>query len=195
MRATESATRVALLTLLCVGIACCASKPTVRSNVDPGANLSTYHTYGFADNPGTNRSGYSTPITTYFKQAIGREMDSRGYKLKESDPDLLVNFNANAREQVDLRSTPAMGAGYGYYGYRAGLYAVGPVYGGNDVETVRYKVGTANVDIADARQKKLLWEGVAEGKLTDDVMKNPQMAIDSAIMEMFAKFPGRATAP
>ena len=31
---------------------------------------------------------------------------------------------------------------------------------------MRYKVGTANIDVADAGKKKLLWEGVAEGELT-----------------------------
>jgi len=174
----------------CLVLAGCETQTIkTRSQSDPGANLSSYHTYGFVAEPGTNRSGYSTPITTYFKTAITREMDARGYKQTDNNPDLLINFNTNAREQVDIRSTPSMSDGYGYYGYRGGLYAAGPMYGGTDVSTVRYKQGTANIDVVDAAKKQLVWEGIAEGKITDKMMQNPQATIDGVITEMFANYP------
>jgi hypothetical protein len=178
-----------------VALTACAPTPTVRANTDPTVDLATYRTYTFAPSPGTDRAGYSTPITTFFKQAIQREMDARGYRYVESgDADLLVNFNANAHERVEVRSTPAPVYG-SYYGYRAGLYGIGRVYvAAPDVQTVRYKVGTANIDIVDWRQKQLVWEGVIEGRLTDKMMENPQPAIDAAVTEMFTKFPGRAGA-
>ncbi len=171
-------------------LAACASKPEVRSNTAPAANLSAYRTYAFVPNPGTDRGGVSTPLTGYFKEAIRREMDARGYRFVESgDADLLVNFNANARENVDLRSTPA--PTYGYYGYRGGMYG-GFGYGGSEVETVRYKVGTANIDLIDAARKQLVWEGIIEGRLNDKVMKDPQTAVNKAVTEMFLKYPGRS---
>jgi hypothetical protein len=171
--------------------ACAAPKINTRSRTDPSVNLASYHTYNFVAEPGTNRGGYSTPITTYFKTAITRELNARGYKLVEENPDLLINFNTNAREQVDIRSTPSMSYGYGYYGYRGGLYAAGPI-GGSDVETVRYKQGTANIDVVDAAKKQLVWEGVAEGKITDTMMKNPQATIDTVITDMFLNYPVKA---
>jgi hypothetical protein len=186
--------RRVLSLLVLLTLASCASKPTIRTTADESADLSSYRTYTFAKRPGTDRAGYSTPITSFFKESIRREMDQRGYTYVEGgEADLLVNFNANARENVDVRSTPV--PSYGYYGYRAGLYGAGPVFiGGEEVETVRYKVGTANVDIVDARKKQLVWEGVAEGTLSDKVMKDPRTAISSVVAEMFAKFPGRAAA-
>ena len=171
--------------------ACAAPKINTRSQTDPSVNLASYHTYNFVAEPGTNRGGYSTPITTYFKTAISRELDARGYKLTEDNPELLINFNTNAREQVDIRSTPSMSYGYGYYGYRGGMYAAGPI-GGSDVETVRYKQGTANIDVVDAAKKQLVWEGVAEGKITDTMMKNPQATIDTVITDMFLNYPVKA---
>jgi hypothetical protein len=173
---------------------CAAPKINTRTQTDPGVNLASYHTYNFVADPGTNRGGYSTPITTYFKTAISRELNARGYTQAENNPDLLINFNTNAREQVDIRSTPSMnyGVGYGYYGYRGGMYAAGPMYGGTDVETVRYKQGTANIDVVDAAKKQLVWEGVAEGKITDTMMKNPQATIDGVITDMFANYPVKA---
>jgi hypothetical protein len=76
------------------------------------------------------------------------------------------------------------------------MYAAGPI-GGTDVETVRYKQGTANIDVVDAARKQLVWEGVAEGKITDKMMKSPQATIDAVITDMFSEYPvkGIAQAP
>ena len=76
--------------------------------------------------------------------------------------------------------------GYGYYGYRGGLYS------GPEVQTVRYKVGTANIDVVDAKRKVVVWEGIAEQELTGEIMQNPQPAIDNVVAKMFTQFPGRA---
>jgi hypothetical protein len=180
-------------------LAACETPISTRAQTDPGANLSSYHTYGFYAEPGTNRGGYTTPITGFFKSAITREMNARGYKLTEESPDLLINFNTNARENVDVRSTPSpnygMGVGYGgYYGYRGGMYVAGPISYGTEVETVRYKVGTANIDLVDAAKKQLVWEGIAEGKITDKMMKNPQATIDQVIKDLFVNYPVKGPA-
>jgi Domain of unknown function (DUF4136) len=174
-------------------LAGCESGPTIRSNLDPQANLSSYKTYMFPERAGTDRPGYSTPITSYFKEAIRREMDSRGYRYVENGPaDLLVNFNANSRENVDVRTTPGAtyGYGYGYYGYRGGLYGASAFP--PEVETVRYKTGTANVDVVDLARKQVVWEGIAEARLTNKMMSDPRTAISNVIAEMFLQYPGRA---
>ena len=174
-------------------LAACSSGPTIRSHVDPAANLASYGTFMFAEKTGTDRPDYKTPITSYFKEAIRREMEARGYRYVEGGPaDLLINFNANAREQVDVRTTPGstFGYGYGYYGYRGGLY--GAAAFPPEVETVRYKTGTANVDVVDLSRKQAVWEGIAEARLTDKMMKDPRTAISNVITEMFAQYPGRA---
>ncbi len=174
-------------------LAGCESGPTVRSNVDPQANLSSYKTYMFPEKTGLDRPGYSTPISAYFKESIRREMDTRGYKFVENGPaDLLVNFNANSKENVDVRTTPGStyGYGYGYYGYRGGLY--GAAAFPPEVETVRYKTGTANIDVVDLSRKQVVWEGVAEGRLTSKMMKDPRTAIGAIVTEMFLQYPGRA---
>ncbi len=184
-----------LLTLAAAGIvlAGCSSGPTIRANTAPGANLQGYKTYTFAHPLGTDRNGVETPLSGYFKEATRREMDARGYQFVESgDADLLVNFGANARNETDVRSTNvSMGVGYGgYYGYRGGMY--GASWSSPEVETVHYKVGTANIDVVDSRKKQLVWEGLAEGKLTDKVMKDPRGAVNLVVTEIFKQFPGNA---
>jgi hypothetical protein len=179
-----------LLAVLACGILLtgCAAGPKIRANTAPGANLQSYKTYAFPAKLGTDRGEVQTPLTGYFKEAVRREMEARGYQFAEGgDADLWVNFHVNAKDQTDIRSTPSMNYGVGYYGYRGGMYGG---WGGTDVETVHYKVGTANIDVVDARRRELVWEGVAEGKLTDKVMKDPRAAVNLVVTEIFKQFPG-----
>lgn len=187
---------IAGLLLIAAGVlGGCATNParTITIDQDRSADFSAFRSYGFPVELGTDRAGYSTLITSYFKQAVDREMQKRGFYYSHSDPDLLVNFFANVRDVTDIRRSPQVALGYGYFGYRYGLYGAWPHYQ-DSVETVHYKVGTANVDIVDADRSQLIWEGVAEGRLTRDAMQNPQAAIDAVVAELFMRFPGHASA-
>jgi Domain of unknown function (DUF4136) len=187
LRATAS------MVLATVLLTACVTPPdtTYRSNYDKSANLAEYHTYAFAPDPGTNRAGYSPLLTGQFENAIRREMDARRYRYDASDPDLLINFNFNGKEKVDLSTNPTAAQATYYYGYRRDLYA--PLNSNtSDTATARYKAGTANIDVVDARKKQLLWEGIAEGKLTREVMENPEAAVNAVVTKLFAQFPGQA---
>ena len=114
-------------------------------------------------------------------------MESRGYAYSEADPDLLVNFYANVQDKQEIRSTPVS---VGYYGYRRGLY------GGistSDIQTVDYKQGTLSIDLVDPRQKILVWQATAEGRVSSEARKNPGPAIDGVVSEMMATVPGPGT--
>jgi hypothetical protein len=173
-----------------LALAACATTggPDVRIDYDRTADLGSFTTYGFPEEVGTDRAGYSTLVTKYFKDAVNREVQQRGYVYDEEDPDLLVNFFSNVREVTDVRATPRA---YGYYGYRYGLYGAWPLYD-QDVDLVRYTVGTVNIDIVDGERMQLIWEGVAEGRITRDDMKDPRAAIDAAVAELFQRYSGVA---
>jgi len=177
-----------LVSLIGLMTACATTGPRVRTDYDRAVNFSSYHTYDFAPELGTDRAGYSTLITSHFRRAVSREMEARGYRLSTDKPDLLVNFFASTRERTDVQSTPGFAWGAGYYGYRRGLYTTWPLYR-QDVETVHYKVGTASIDVVDAVHKQLIWEGTAEGRLTQKMLDDPGPAVDKAVSEIFAKYP------
>ncbi len=40
---------------------------------------------------------------------------------------------------------------------------------------------------------QLIWEGVAEGRISGEDMKNSQAAIDAVVTELFLRFPGSAS--
>jgi Domain of unknown function (DUF4136) len=183
----------ALCAVALAALAGCASTPNadIRVNAAPDANFSTYSTFGFPEQTGTDRGGYSTLVTSYFKSAVKEQMEQRGYHYVDANPDLLVNFYAKVHERTEVRPDPTFSAAYGYYGYRYGLYTAWPLYD-TETRTVTYPIGTANIDIVDARKKQMIWEGVAQGRISDADMDNPQQAISRTVTQLYARFPGRA---
>jgi Domain of unknown function (DUF4136) len=186
--------RKSLLLLACAAlISACSSGPSVRSDFDRSANFAGYQTYGFVSPLGTDKRGNSSIISGHFKTAISREMEARGYRLATANPDLLVNVNVSTQDRTDVQSTPSASMGVGYYGYRGGMYGGWPMYS-NDVTTTHYKVGTGNIDVVDAARKQLVWEGIAEARLTQKMLDSPGPAIDKVVTEIFLKYPARAGA-
>jgi hypothetical protein len=162
----------------------CASGPKVRADADPSVNLASYKTFGFFDQLSTDKSKYSTMITTRLKDATRRELKMRGYE-EAQDPQLLLNFNTNVENRTDVQSTPSSA---GFYGYRAGMYGA---WGGypQDVHTTHYQEGTLAIDVVDAAKKQLVWQGVAQARLTKSMLENPGDTIDSVVTDIFAKYP------
>jgi Domain of unknown function (DUF4136) len=165
--------------------------PDIHVNSAPDANFTSYGTFGFPDQTGTDRGGYSTLVTSYFKAAVRDQMEQRGYHYVDENPDLLVNFYAKVHERTEVRQDPSFSTAYGYYGYRYGLYSAWPLYD-DSVRTVTYPVGTANIDVVDAHKKQMIWEGVAQGVVSDEDMDHPQQSIARVVTQLFARYPGRA---
>src|SRR6478735_5957989 len=116
----------------------------------------------------------------------------RSYGYTEESPDLLVNFHTNGSvSNKHTQVTPTYGYSTGYYAYRAGLYGL-PVVMAEGQETITYRMGTGNVDVVDAHRKILVWEGIAEGGLSEEMIANPGPAIGKVISDMFAQYPGKA---
>ncbi|WP_333609017.1 DUF4136 domain-containing protein [Arsukibacterium sp.] len=181
--------RTAFLILLSVCLlSACASGPKLRSDQAANVDFSRYQTFGFVAEPATDKAGYSTLVTQHFKQAIREQMQARGYRYSDTSPDLLVNFNSNTVNRSEVRSTPGVTPPYGYYHYRRGYYSPFMHYR-TEVETVHYKVGTVNIDVVDAAAKQLIWEGLAEGTLTDKALQQPQQAIQQTVQHIFSRYP------
>ncbi len=182
---------VAAVTALLVAGCATTDTPKARIDYDRKADFSVYRTFGFPKETGTDRGGYSTLMTSYFKDSVTTAMEARGYKYAAEHPDLLVNFYMNTQDRTETRADAdiGFGYGYGYYGYRRGLYSPWPLYDHDRVET--YKVGTINVDIVDAEKKQLVWEGVSEGRVSEEAMSNPKVTVNAVVTELMRQYPGR----
>lgn len=173
--------------------ACATNQPTITSETRAGVDIAQYKTYGWFTPLATDKAGYSSIVSSNFKSAIQNQMAARGYVYDANAPQLLININATSQERMDVSSAPTVSMGY--YGYRGGFgYGLGmPIYGA-DVETNYYKVGTVTIDLVDAQKKELIWTGTLEGVLNKKAMENPNAAIQSAVNQIFAKYPVAAMA-
>ncbi|MCW8846549.1 MAG: DUF4136 domain-containing protein [Gammaproteobacteria bacterium] len=178
--------RTTLILALLVVVSACSSSPDLRSDYDPSADFSKYRTYGFVRVPGTDQAQYQTLITQHFKNALRVEMDARGYRYVETDPDLLLNFNAILSEKVQVTTQPSSGMYYGYRGYGAwGSY-------GSYTDVRHYTQGTVNVDMVDAKRQQLVWEGVAEGTVKESSKEDIGTRIANVIKLIMQQYPFRA---
>ncbi len=173
-----------LLVMMTVWLGGCASSaPNTYANVDPNADFSGYKTYGFVDQPASDNADYETLETSFLKVAVAQQMDVRGYRY-DSDPDLLLNFYIHTKDKVETYNTPVA---HGYYGYRNYNSWGGYAY---ETQVQQYTEGTLHIDVVDAANRKLVWEGVLTGRLTDKDVANLENTVDEAVKEVFANFPG-----
>jgi hypothetical protein len=89
-------------------------------------------------------------------------------------PQLRVNLFLQVANRQDVRSTPATG-------FRPWL--------GRDIDTVSYKAGTLRIDLVDVARSASVWQGVAEGRIPEETLRNPGPAVDEAVRSIFRKFP------
>ena len=176
-------------------LSACASGPTITSDYDPGVDFSNYTTYNYYNPMGIENPNYSSILGQMFRDAIDDEMQARGYRLDEN-PDLLMNVSARLddKTKVTTYNDPMYGGHGGYYGYRSGFYDPWYGYGGGTTTRVsQYTEGTVNIDMVDIGQKRMVWEGVAIGKVDEEKTNaEVRLSIKSGVAEMFANYPFRA---
>lgn len=185
---------LALISLLAASVllSACASGPDIRSDYDRSVDFSGFKTYGFFNPMGIENPNYSTIYGSVFREAISREMESRGYVMSD-DPDLLLNVSARLEDKTKV-TTYSDPYPMGYYGYRRGYYDPWMGYGyGTSTHVSQYTEGTVNVDMVDARAKRMIWEGVAVGRLKEGRSNDEiRQAISDGVASMFVNYPFRA---
>jgi len=175
-------------------LAGCASKPQIAVESRDGVDFTAFKTYGYVEQPGTDRESYTTILTSHFKRAVDKEMQARGYRYSTAEPDLQVNFFSNVENRTESYSTPQVS--FGFFRSRSGVVLGVPLYG-ERVDTRNYKVGTVSIEVVDAERKELVWNGVLEGALSRKAMQNPASSVQTAVSQIFARYPvqGAGTAP
>ncbi len=110
------------------------------------------------------------------------------------NPDLMINVSGRLQDKTKVTTTSDPYMSGGYYGYRRGAYGTWGGYGyGTTTHVSNYTEGTINVDMVDRAQKRMVWEGVAVGRVNEKRSNDEtREAINSGITEMFAGYPFRA---
>ncbi|MDO7849177.1 DUF4136 domain-containing protein [Hymenobacter sp. M29] len=170
------------LLLLLLALMGCATEQVQRTEQQPNVDFRAYKTYNFMDVTARNAAALPSPgngIET-LKQAIGREMERRGYQLAAS-PDLLVNIGVVTQDKVQTRETDLHDAPI-YLGQRNYHWQ------SQDVVVGRYEEGTATVEIVDAARQELIWQGSVKSILSPKADKLAKQ-IDATVAALFEKYP------
>ena len=190
---TRACARLFTTALAIIWLAGCASGPDIQSDYDPAVDFSQYKTYDFFKPMGIEGPNYSSIYGAIFRGAISQEMEARGYVLSDN-PDLLLNVSARVLDKTKVTTTQDPYMHGGYYGYRRGFYDPWYGYGyGTTTHVDNYTEGTINVDMVDRAQKRMVWEGVAVGRVNQKKTgEERRTAIYEGVKEMFAGYPFRA---
>ena len=168
-------------------LAGCASQPKVLSDYDKAADFGKYRTYGFVTQVAADSTEFRSLAQQSMQAAAAKQMEMRGYTRSDS-PDLVINFTGKIEEKADVESTPApyYGPGWGYGGWYGAPYGG---WGGQQVTTRRYNVGTLVMDVVDREKRQAVFQASISDVITKEMMNNREAAINAAVTRLFAKYP------
>ena len=169
-----------------LALAACSTGPRIITNSDPNADWSKYRTFGFFEPLGTDRNNARSIMSSQLIESASREMEMAGFTRSDTDPDLLINFVVTTRETLQTRpsSSASIHHGRGRYGTWSGWSV-----GASTTEVVQRTEGTLGVDIVDRANNTLVWEGAASKRVTNTTRENQAEVLDSAIADIFKRFP------
>ena len=154
----------------------------VNADYDKNANFGQYKTYAFHKS-GIDKVDISDLDKKRILRAIDAQMTAKGFTKSES-PDLLVNIFTKERERVDVNQYNA-GWGYGWgYGWN-------PYFWGGRTYVTTSTEGTLYIDLIDAKNKELIWQGMGTGYLTHDTERKDE-CINHFVTKILEQFPPQA---
>lgn len=128
------------------------------------------------------------------EDAFANQLKKRGLTYTKENGDLVISLFFVTKEKSE---TTARTTGAGLYGsYYGGYYVYGPPWGwgpGFNYSTTTYtthdyKEGTLIVNVFDAKNKKLIWEGIATDALKEN-SKGREDKINNAVDRIMEYYP------
>jgi hypothetical protein len=156
---------------------------TVRVDFDRGIHFSCYKTYSWVHSGDARSSQWLFPnqlmeerIGSFIEEALG----ARGLKRVATGGDLLISYRINVTEYPQVIAfsdgVGPVGLGWGSPFYTATVQAI-------------YE-GTLVIDMMDAKQKRLVFQGTSAQTISSRPEKNTKK-LAKAINLIFAKYPPR----
>ena len=170
-------------------LAACAPSVKVRSDTDPGVNMSNFKTYDFFSQLGVEGENYSNLLGQHFRDAIGDQMTSRKFSVSGS-PDLRINVSIGAKDKVRVNTYQdpyVYGGYYGRYGY--GYHGSPWGYGGTRTTVHQYTEANVYIDMVDSSEHKLVWQGVATFTLSEKMQEQLRETVFTTVDKIFTEFP------
>lgn len=183
---------LAILTL-----SACASQPDYYIDFNEKIDFSSLKTYRWYDDVHPSKEAEYRKYNSSDKRVrtyVDRELDAKGFQAKTvGQTDFWMNYHVSKQDhmKIDTFSGYPQGmhgsAGVGTYGSAVSIgYSSGP--------TVRtYREGTVVLDVIDTRDNKIIWRGIAEGRLKKSLTPSDKNRIAAEVSrELLADFPPQA---
>ncbi len=162
-----------LLSLLVILTLTSCASVRVSTDYDSQAAFDSYKTFAFYK-PGIDKVTISDLDKRRILRAIESEMLAKGFTKSES-PDILVNINTETEKNVNVYNA---GFGYGW----------GPWYGGFNRQISSSTDGVLYIDLINAKNKQLVWQGRGVGYLTHDSERKDER-VREFVTQILAKYP------
>lgn len=189
---------VFLLLLLTIFLASC-NPWKYASEYDHEVDFTTYKTFGLLNWERQNDEQVSAEAKEFILLAIKKELELRGYTYQKNNADLQVSVYIIINEETSYSAYANQYAGYSGYGGVA--VGVGVGSGGTSVgaygygvqtypfTTVKhdYNVGTFVIDLLDASKKKIVWQGLAQGRVENE--RPTQESVQQRVNSVFKDYP------
>lgn len=179
--------------------ACASNEPTYSTDYDlklDFSQLKTYRWYGDV-NP-SKEEEFRSRNDSYkrIRKAIDEYLFSRGFReAKQGRPDFLINYNVSTQNHVKIDQFARYPEGGMHGAVSTGTYgssvAIGWSSANSGVRT--YKEGTAVIDIVDVTDianSRLIWRGIAEGRMSKKVDFSQRRQTTREVVEaLLGQFP------
>lgn len=164
----------------------CSSPLKVTTDFDKQADFSKYKTYKI--NPvDVRHESVSQHNKDLLRAAVVAEMTRHGFTQDTLKPDLIMNIVTvirQTKESMAVTDDYAYGGMYRPYYWNSSFGP--PVYTTSDAN--QFKNGSVIIDIADAANSNLLWEGVGSAQI-EQPLTNPEAQIKAVVKEIMKDFP------
>ena len=166
---------------------------------DHEADFNSFKTFGLLNWERSNDEQVSPETKEYMLLAIKDELERRGYVYQKKDADLQVSVFIIINEETSYSAYSDHLAGYA--GYQSVAVGVGVGGGGAGVGVYGYginpypytavkhdyNVGAFVVDLLDHSKKKIIWQGLATGRIAHEDAN--ESSIRTRVGRLFGSFP------
>ena len=147
---------------------------SVSVDYDKEASFESIKTYAFLKTS-VDKLEISDLDKKRILRSIDEVMQTKGF-AKSENPDVLISLFTKEKERIDI---------YNSFNYGWGWH---PFYGANYSHVSRTPEGTLIIDILDAKNRVLLWQGIGKGYLTQNPDQKDER-IKTFVSEILMQFP------
>ena len=177
-------------------LAGCGGGIKIDTDFDPQADFASMETYAWAQRTPTGDDDprvYNAIVAGRIKAAVDDALQSKGFRLVTSSPDVLVAWHGaiNGKMRYETISND--------YGYGWGRYGRGGWHAGTTTsrtEVREWDEGTLLIDFVDPGTEELVYRTVGQAKISEArrTPEESQQRANEVVLKLLADFPpGGAT--